>query len=56
MESFVGEELMSDESIEQLAERVWGTPIDRFLFQTGILNVTREDFIEKEEIENCWHI
>ncbi len=44
---------MSDESIEQLAERV-GTPIDRFLLQieeAGLPQRNPSDSIEKEEIE-----
>ena len=44
---------MSDESIEQLAERV-GTPIDRFLLQieeAGLSQRKPSDSIEKEEIE-----
>ena len=44
---------MSDESIEQLAERV-GTPIDRFLLQieeAGLPQRKPSDSIEKEEIE-----
>ena len=46
---------MSDESIEQLAERV-GTPIDRFLLQieeAGLPQRDPGDSIKKEEIENC---
>ena len=44
---------MSDESIEQLAERV-GTPIDRFLLQleeAGLPQRNPSDAIKKEEIE-----